>query len=112
MVPYLQNARVFLHPHSGGSGIQNKLIEAMACGCPVVTTITGIQGIPATHGKDVLIGISNEELSYYTIRLLKDDNYTKVISENARKLIVETHSWESVFEALDKIMYEVMDSAH
>ncbi|OGU38260.1 MAG: hypothetical protein A2X61_03000 [Ignavibacteria bacterium GWB2_35_12] len=112
MVPYLQNARVFLHPHSGGSGIQNKLIEAMACGCPVVTTITGIQGIPATHGKDLLIGISNEELSYYTIRLLKDDNYTKVISENARKLIVETHSWESVFEALDKIMYEVMDSAH
>ncbi|TAL67931.1 MAG: glycosyltransferase [Bacteroidetes bacterium] len=108
MVPYLQNARVFLHPHVGGSGIQNKLIEAMACGCPVVTTKTGIQGIPATNGKDVLIGTSSEELAYNTLRLLKDDELAKTISENARKLIVGTHPWESVFEQLDKIMMEVL----
>jgi glycosyltransferase involved in cell wall biosynthesis len=110
MVPYLQTARVFLHPHTGGSGIQNKLIEAMSCGCPVVTTNTGIQGIPATHRKDILIGNSTKELAENTIKLLKDDNFAKTISENARKLIVETHSWESVFDALDEIIIELTDN--
>jgi len=109
MVPFLQNANVFLHPHVGGSGIQNKIIEAMACGCPVVTTQTGIQGIPATHGKDVMIGTSDEELANHTIKVLKDDVYAEQISQNARLLIEQTHSWDSVFDALDKIIYEVMD---
>ncbi|MBI5326404.1 MAG: glycosyltransferase [Ignavibacteriae bacterium] len=112
MVPYLQNARVFLHPHAGGSGIQNKLIEAMACGCPVVTTQTGIQGIPVINEINVMIGTSAAELAYNTIRLLKDDEMARKISENARKLIIETHSWESVFESLDKIMNEVKDGEY
>src|SRR5574344_424207 len=47
MLPYLQNASVFLHPHVGGTGIQNKLLEAMSCGTPVVTTPIGNQGIDA-----------------------------------------------------------------
>ncbi len=112
MVPFLQNARVFLHPHVGGSGIQNKIIEAMACGCPIVTTTTGIQGIQATHGKDVMIGISHQELGEHTIKLLKDDLFANQVSMNARLLIERTHSWESVFEALDKIINEVIDGVN
>jgi glycosyltransferase involved in cell wall biosynthesis len=110
MVPFLQSARVFIHPHTGGSGIQNKLLEAMACGCPVVTTPTGIQGIPATDGVDVLIGKTPEELASQTVRLLKDNELARKISMNGRLLIERTHSWEAVFTVLDEIITETMNT--
>lgn len=105
--PYLQNAQLFLHPHIGGSGIQNKLLEAMACECPVVTTPTGIQGIPATNYKDVLIGKDYDELAKHSIKILKNNDFSNQIGTNARKMIVETHSWDSVFISLEKLIEEL-----
>lgn len=103
MLPHLQTATLFLHPHAGGSGIQNKLLEAMAAGCPVVTTSTGNQGIEAINGESVLLGRNNEELAEHAINLLLDNNLAEKISANARKLIVDTHSWDAVLSATDKI---------
>ncbi len=104
MLPYLQQARVFLHPHTGATGIQNKILEAMSCGCPVVTTPTGIQGINATHNIQCLIGRTNEELAKHTIELLKNDELANEISKNARKLIVNSNSWETVNKQLDELL--------
>ncbi len=108
LVPYLQRARVFLHPHIGGSGIQNKLLEAMACGAPVVTTFTGNQGIHAKHKFEALIGESSEELAQHTLTFLENEDLSKSISYNARKLMEETHSWSAVFNQLDHILKELL----
>jgi polysaccharide biosynthesis protein PslH len=110
VLPYLQKAKLFLHPHLGGSGIQNKLLEAMAAGCPVVTTTTGNQGINAENDKEVLIADSAEELANCAIRVLEDDNLANSISKNARELIVKKHSWESVHIQIDSIIKETCKS--
>ncbi len=107
IVPYLQSAKLFLHPHSGGSGIQNKLLEAMACGCSVVTTPTGIQGIDAKHGEDVLIGNNPKELAKLCIEILSNQELANKLSKNAREVIVNTHSWQIVFKELDDIINEL-----
>ncbi|MFC2130073.1 glycosyltransferase [Bacteroidota bacterium] len=109
MLPYLQSAELFLHPHNGGSGIQNKLLEAMACGCPVVTTATGNQGINARHGEEVLLGSSSAELAENAVKILKDSSFAELLSKNARELIVNTHSWDVVFNDLDRIIDEVIN---
>jgi glycosyltransferase involved in cell wall biosynthesis len=107
--PFLQNARVFLHPHSAATGIQNKLLEAMACGCPVVTTPTGNQGIYAKHGEHALISDNIDDLVDYTIQLLEDDELAMKLSDNARKLIVDTHSWAEVGRQIDSIIEELFN---
>lgn len=107
IVPYLQSMALFLHPHSGGSGIQNKLIEAMSCGCPVVTTPTGIQGIPAKDNTHILIGNTSLELAEKSIKLLKDKEFARMIGQNARNLIVSNLSWEKVYQATDIIINEL-----
>ncbi len=107
--PYLQNARVFLHPHSAATGIQNKLLEAMSCGCPVVTTPTGNQGIYAKHREHALIGEEYDQLADYTIELLENDELAKELSANARQLIVDTHSWQEVGREIDSIIEELFD---
>jgi len=111
-VPHLQQfyhqAAVFIHPHSGASGIQNKLLEAMACGCPVVTSITGAQGIPVEDGKEILIGQNIEELAGNVVMLLKNIKLRETLAENARKKIEQFHSWESINLALDEIINELL----
>lgn len=107
MAEYLQTSEVFLHPHSGGSGIQNKLLEAMACGLPVVTTPTGNQGIEGTHGVNLMIGENDEDLARHTIDILKNKELGKKISDNAAQFIVDSHSWQVVFDQLEDIFDEI-----
>lgn len=109
MIPYLRESQVFLHPHSGGSGIQNKLLEAMACGLPVVTTPTGIQGINAKPGESVLIAENFEEMAASAVRILTEPDFAQTLSESERNLIVENYSWEKIFSDLDAIIEEVME---
>lgn len=109
-VPYLQRARLFLHPHLGASGIQNKLLEAMSAGCPVVTTPSGNQGIHGIHNEHLMIGVTDEEIIQHSIDLLRNDEKAKKISENARNLIVKKHSWQRVFNDLDQLIDEVINA--
>lgn len=101
---YYQNARVFLHPHNGASGIQNKVLEAMACGCCVVTTPTGIQGIAAKHLDNVIISQSMDEMVKYSLLLLNDDALALKLSENARRTIEQNHSWNAIYQQLDDLI--------
>jgi sugar transferase (PEP-CTERM/EpsH1 system associated) len=107
--PFYSEARLFIHPHSGASGIQNKLLEALASGCPVVTTPTGNQGIYARHGVEAMIAENEEQLSRHALELLTNDKLARGISANARKLIEDTHSWEVVFGQIDGVIEEIFD---
>ena len=107
MVPILQSAAVFIHPHSGGTGIQNKLLEAMACGTPVVTTSIGNQGIDANNHHEVLLGNTPQELANHTITILSNSELANSISHNCRQLIVDKHSWHSVLSNFDSIIDEL-----
>ncbi len=109
MLPYLHSARLFLHPHSGGSGIQNKLLEAMASGCPVITTPTGNQGIYAKNEESAIICNTKEEMIRYAVKILKDDEFASKLANNARVLIEEKHSWEAIYQQLDDILKELLD---
>jgi sugar transferase (PEP-CTERM/EpsH1 system associated) len=108
LVPYLQKAACFIHPHQGGSGIQNKLLEAMSCAVPVVTSPTGIQGIQATHCKDIMIGTSPEEMVEHIIKLMTDRNFADHLGRNARQLIIDTHSWQSIFDDADSLINQII----
>jgi glycosyltransferase involved in cell wall biosynthesis len=107
IVPYLQNAAVYVHPHYGGSGIQNKLLEAMCAECPVVTTSTGNQGIEANDGKEILISDTSEGIAEKVISLLSDKQLADTISNNAHEYIVRKHSWEAIYNQCDEIIAEV-----
>jgi glycosyltransferase involved in cell wall biosynthesis len=108
MTSYLQSASMFLHPHSGGSGIQNKLLEAMSCACPVVTTPTGMQGIPAVDGDSILIGRSNYDLAVNVIKLIEDKEYAAQLGIAGREVIVNNLSWEAVYRQIDNVIEATM----
>lgn len=109
-LPYLHSAIAFIHPHMGGTGIQNKLLEAMSCGVPVITTKTGNQGINGVHRESIMIGNSSDEIAQLTLEVIRNKALAENISQNARKLIVDTHSWDMVYNDLDSIIEEILSN--
>lgn len=106
-VPYMHDAAVFLHPHAGASGIQNKLLEAMAAGCAVVTTNSGLQGIEGVHGIHCLVFSNPTEAAEHVIRLLNNPDERATLAANARKLMEDTHSWDLVNRQIDSVIHEI-----
>jgi len=104
ITPFYQKAAVFRHPHSGGSGVQNKVLEAMASGCPVVTSQSGANGINISNGENGYIAGCNEEFAHYTIEMLTNKNQREKVGLNARQYVETETSWESVFKAWDNLM--------
>ena len=107
IIPYIQKAKVFIHPHSGGSGIQNKVLEAMACGCPVITTNSGSRGIDIRDGINGFIAETDEEIAEKACRLLSDTALAEKTGKEGRKLVINNHSWESIYSVLDGIIEEL-----
>ena len=97
------NAAIFLHPHKGASGIQNKALQALAMGCALITTKSGSQGIPIVHGEHAFIAQNDQEMSHYAIELLNNDELRICMAMNGRRLIEEHFSWDAIFNELDTI---------
>jgi glycosyltransferase involved in cell wall biosynthesis len=104
---YYQKSAIFLHPHIGGSGIQNKVLEAMSVGCPVVTSPSGANGIDIINFKNGFIAQNVKEFADFSIQLLKDSELNNKIGHNSREYIKLEKSWDSVFIQWDKMISEL-----
>ncbi|MDQ1266445.1 MAG: hypothetical protein QG635_1597 [Bacteroidota bacterium] len=109
IIPYIQNAALMLNPHFGGSGIQNKVLEAMSCGCPVVTTNSGARGIGIIDGTNGFITDSDSGLIEKAVLLLNDSNLRKKLGANAREYILRNHRWEDILNELDEIIENIIN---
>ncbi|MDX2162217.1 MAG: glycosyltransferase [bacterium] len=105
--PYLARASVFVSPLAFGAGIKNKILEAMAMGCPVAATPLSMDGIAITPGHDVLIESSDEALAAAAVRLLRDPAYAMQLGANAQRLIETRYSWGQVAAAYEALYEEV-----
>ncbi|MCC6191304.1 MAG: glycosyltransferase, partial [Anaerolineales bacterium] len=71
--PYLQSATVAVAPITYGAGMQNKVVEAMACGTPVIASPRAVSALNAQVGEEVLVAEAPAEFAQALLRLLKDE---------------------------------------
>ena len=95
--PYLARAGVFVSPLRLGAGIKNKVLEALAMGCPVAATPLSVDGIAVTDGHDALVA-DGDGLVEAIVGLLEDAELAGRLSANGRKLIETRYSWDRVAE--------------
>lgn len=105
---YLYRAKVFIAPLQSGSGIQNKILEAMACGIPVVSTSIGNSGIRGENIEEIIIADPPEEFAKMTLYLLENKKERERIALNARRLVERNFSWKSKGEELQRFYEEVL----
>ena len=99
--PYLWRATVGIDPIRMAAGMQNKLIEGMAAGLPMVITPEANEGIHAPDGKAVLIGRGATEFAGHVLRLL-DHPVEAIAVAHLGMAFVRAHwSWECHFGQLE-----------
>lgn len=103
--PFLHSAKVLVHAQTVGAGIQNKLLEAMAVGTPIVTTPVGASGIEGMEDNvHALIRVSDQEIIEATLSLLKNDDKALRLARNARELVQDRYTWEHVFRQFNAVI--------
>lgn len=100
--PYLARAGAFVSPLKLGAGIKNKVLEALAMGCPVIGTPLSMDGIAITPGHDGLIA-DTEHMADAVIKVLQDADLSQQLSTNGRKLIEARYSWDAVAEQYEQL---------
>jgi len=108
--PYLQGASVSVSPITYGAGIQNKVLEAMACGTPVVATPRAVSALDVEPGKDLLVAQEAESFATSVLFLLEDAELRMQVGNAGRLYVEKNHDWKQIVTELEEIYHGVIDA--
>ncbi|HEU4367459.1 MAG TPA: glycosyltransferase family 4 protein [Methylomirabilota bacterium] len=89
--PFYGGATVFVAPLRIAGGIAGKTLDALASGCPVVTTTIGNEGLDATPGVHLLVADAPGDFAASVVRLLRDPALRRRLGEAGRRFAGERH---------------------
>jgi sugar transferase (PEP-CTERM/EpsH1 system associated) len=92
---YVHAATVAVCPMRSGSGIQNKVLEAMACGAPVVATAIANRGVQGVPDRDLLVADTAETFAAAVLRLLDEPALGARLAQTGRAFVEQQFRWES-----------------
>jgi sugar transferase (PEP-CTERM/EpsH1 system associated) len=106
---YLARATVSVSPMQYSVGIQNKVLEAMATGTPVVASSQACSALKVRDGAHLLVADDPTTFAQRVLRLLDDVALRQEIAINGRNYVEERHDWRAIAHNLENIYAEVMD---
>ena len=98
------NAKLFVAPLFIGTGLQNKLLEAMAMELPCITTELVNNSLKAKEGVEIELANSAAEFAEKITTLLKNEKQQKTLGKNAREFVQREFSWEESTRRLEEII--------
>lgn len=96
-------ADIFVSPIRIGGGTNFKILEAMACGVPVIAFPQRAEGIGAKDGKEIFLARNGQEFVSQIGRLVKKQKMVESLQRNARAFIEEHYSWEKIGKKLNTV---------
>jgi hypothetical protein len=102
--PYLQRSALMVAPLNIARGTQNKILEAMASGVPVVASGTAAGGVDAIAGEHFLVASTPEEQALAVLRVLDDRVERARLAAAGRLRMLSHHDWGRSMERLDRII--------
>ena len=102
-------ASVVVAPLRFGAGTQNKVLEAMAMGVPVVCTHIGFEGLQVKSGEGVILAKTKEKFVTDLCNLLEDNELRKNVGESGLDIARNRFSWDGIAKTLETYLEEVVN---
>jgi sugar transferase (PEP-CTERM/EpsH1 system associated) len=100
---WLARAAVCVAPLRIARGVQNKVLEAMAMGLPVVATPQAHEGIDAVAGRDLLVASDAAAFAEAVLGLLRDRPRAAALGAAARRCVERHYRWDANLAVLDEV---------
>lgn len=97
-------SKIMLAPMQIGSGLQNKLLEALAMKLPCVTSELANNALHAKENQEILIGHSAGDYANKVIQLLSDEIFSCKIAEEGYKFVTKNYNWAENCQKLEQIL--------
>lgn len=108
--PYLSQAAIAVSTVRYGVGIQNKVLEAMAMGTPVVCSAQASSALKTVNGQDILVGDSPESIAKHILHLLDNPTERQRIAQAGRHYVEAHQTWDNAAQTLEKQYLEAIQS--
>ena len=106
---YLAKAQVAVAPFAIAAGIQNKILEAMAYGLPVVATSRTAQGLSPKVAEMIDTGDTADEMASKIVLLLRDFDLARRKGVEGRRRVGEEYKWENSLDQLLQLLENPAD---
>jgi sugar transferase (PEP-CTERM/EpsH1 system associated) len=106
--PYIEKASAYVVPLRIGGGTRLKIFEAMAMEKPVISTSVGAEGLPVSHGEELLLADTPDTFAARVVEVLTNDALAHDLGRRSAQVVRERFGWPSVAERFA----EFCDGAH
>lgn len=94
------SAEIFFAPMKTGTGMQNKLLEAMALGVPCVTTSLANNAIGAVHNESIIVCDTHQQMILQLKELIQHPELREKIGSAGKQFVSERYSWKKATQHL------------
>ncbi len=101
---WLKRARVAAAPMVSGSGIKNKVLEAAASGCPVVSTPLGVDGLPTGEVNGSLVASTRADFADRIVLLLQNPAMAHTIGLAGRAMVSSQYAWPRMARRMLRVL--------
>lgn len=101
--PLLSTASVYVCGVRYGSGIKNKILEAMALELPVVSYRRAADGIGAEQGRQIMLADSASDFAASVLKWFRETRMAEEMAREGRSFVIERYSWASRAQELESI---------
>ena len=101
----IAQSKIALAPMLIGTGLQNKLLQAMAMQIPCITSTLANNALGAVHGESILVGRTTEDYVKHVTSLLNDQALSDKIAFNGEHFVKANFNWEAYARKVHELMY-------
>ena len=108
---YLRRSVAMIAPLRIARGTQNKILEAMAAGVPVITSSVAAGGVDARAGEHFVVADGPAAVAAAALRIMSDATERERLAQAGRARMLSHHAWPSSMQRLDGIIARCLDVA-
>jgi sugar transferase (PEP-CTERM/EpsH1 system associated) len=110
--PYVRRSALMVAPLNIARGTQNKILEAMAMGVPVVTSAIAAGGVDAIAQEHFLVAKTYSDYSAAVLRILDDPTERERLALAGRDRVLRHHAWAHSMKRLDSVIERCLAQHH